>query len=75
MTDPCERIATDGPFMETKEVLAGFSVWKAKDMYEAVEWVMKGPDPMFSPSEVLLDLRKRFLLLKLLLIEPRVETV
>jgi len=47
-----ERTVTDGPFTETKEVLAGFSIWKVKDMSEAVEWVMKGPNPMFSPSEV-----------------------
>jgi hypothetical protein len=36
----------DGPFTETKELVAGFWVWKVKDMAEAVAWAKKCPDPM-----------------------------
>ncbi|AIE83668.1 YciI family protein [Fimbriimonas ginsengisoli] len=50
--DGSKRSVIDGPFTETKELLAGFSIWKVKDMDEAVEWVKKGPNPIFSPSEV-----------------------
>lgn len=34
---------TDGPFADTKEVVAGFSLWEVKSIEEAVEWVKKGP--------------------------------
>ena len=40
----------DGPFAETKELIAGFWLWTVKDMKEAVEWVKQCPDPM--PGEV-----------------------
>lgn len=40
---------TDGPFADTKELVAGFMLWEVKSMEEAVEWVKKGPP---SPSEV-----------------------
>ena len=40
----------DGPFAETKEVVAGFSMWDVKSMEEAVEWAKKGP--MAADSEV-----------------------
>ena len=36
----------DGPFAETKELIAGYWLWKVKDMKEAVEWVKQCPDPM-----------------------------
>jgi len=36
----------DGPFAETKELIAGFWVWTVKDMKEAVDWVRRCPDPM-----------------------------
>jgi hypothetical protein len=36
----------DGPFAETKELIAGFWIWKVKDLQEAIDWVRKCPDPM-----------------------------
>ncbi len=41
-----ERTVTDGPFAETKELIAGFWMWKVKSMEEAVEWVRRCPNPM-----------------------------
>src|SRR3546814_16454157 len=46
------RLVIDGPFAETKEQIAGFWMWKVKDMAEAVEWVKKCPNPMPGPSEI-----------------------
>ena len=39
------RTVTDGPFAETKEVVAGYWVWQVKDMDEAVAWVKRCPQP------------------------------
>lgn len=50
--DGSSRIVMDGPFAETKELIAGFWIWKVKDMDEAVEWVKKCPNPMPGPSEI-----------------------
>jgi hypothetical protein len=36
----------DGPFPETKQIVAGFWIWKVKSMQEALEWVKRCPDPM-----------------------------
>src|SRR5690242_19611011 len=41
-----KRSVIDGPFAETKELVAGYWVWEVKSMDEAVEWVMQCPDPM-----------------------------
>jgi hypothetical protein len=41
-----KRVVTDGPFAETKELLAGFWIWQVKSIEEAVEWVKRCPDPM-----------------------------
>src|SRR5438270_3448878 len=41
-----ERAVTDGPFAETKELLAGFWLWRVKSMDEAIEWVKRCPNPM-----------------------------
>jgi hypothetical protein len=38
-----KRIVTDGPFAETKELIAGFWLWRVKDMDEAVEWLKRAP--------------------------------
>jgi len=38
-----QRIVTDGPFAETKELIAGFWLWTVKSMDEAVEWLKKAP--------------------------------
>ena len=47
-----ERTVIDGPFAETKEVVAGYWLWEVKDMAEAVEWVKRCPNPMLGPSEI-----------------------
>ena len=41
-----ERNVTDGPFAETKELVAGFWLWQVKSMEEAVEWAKRCPNPM-----------------------------
>jgi hypothetical protein len=38
-----QRVVTDGPFAETKELIAGFWIWRVKSMDEAVEWLKKVP--------------------------------
>ena len=40
------RTITDGPFTETKELVAGYWIWQVKSIEEAVEWVRRCPDPM-----------------------------
>ncbi len=50
--DGPQRIVTDGPFTETKEVVAGFWLWNVKDMDEAVAWVKRCPNPMPGPSQI-----------------------
>jgi hypothetical protein len=46
------RKVIDGPFAETKELVAGFWLWEVKDMDEAVAWVKRCPNPMPGPSEI-----------------------
>jgi hypothetical protein len=46
------RTVIDGPFAETKELVAGFWIWEVKDMDEAVAWVKRCPNPMMGPSEI-----------------------
>jgi hypothetical protein len=41
-----KRTVVDGPFAETKELVAGFWLWQVRSMDEAVEWVRRCPDPM-----------------------------
>jgi hypothetical protein len=43
---------TDGPFAETKELVAGFWLWEVKSMEEAVEWVKRCPNPMLTDSDI-----------------------
>jgi hypothetical protein len=50
--DGANRTVIDGPFAETKELLAGFWLWEVKDMAEAVEWVKRCPNPMPGRSEI-----------------------
>ncbi|MBA2676762.1 YciI family protein [Ramlibacter sp.] len=47
-----ERRVTDGPFAETKELVAGFWLWKCASLQEAVDWVKRCPNPMPGDSEV-----------------------
>lgn len=47
-----ERIVTDGPFAETKELVAGYWIWEVKSMEEAIAWVKRCPNPMTDDSDV-----------------------
>jgi hypothetical protein len=47
-----KRTVTDGPFAETKELVAGFWIWQCASLDEAIEWVKKCPNPMLGPSEI-----------------------
>lgn len=47
-----KRTVVDGPFAETKELIAGFWLWKVKSMDEAVEWVKRCPNPYCQDGEV-----------------------
>jgi hypothetical protein len=53
-----KRTVIDGPFPETKELIAGFWLWKVNSMEEAVEWVKRCPNPMNVESDV--DIRPIF---------------
>lgn len=46
------RTVIDGPFAQTRELVAGFWIWKVKDLAEAVEWAKRCPNPMPGPSEL-----------------------
>ena len=46
------RTVIDGPFAETRELVAGYWIGDVKDMDEAVTWVKRCPNPMFGPSEI-----------------------
>jgi hypothetical protein len=50
--DGASRTVIDGPFAETRELVAGFWLWEVKDMAEAVEWVKRCPNPMPGKSEI-----------------------
>jgi len=47
-----KRTVTDGPFAETKELVAGFWLWKCKSLQEAIDWVKRCPNPMPGESEI-----------------------
>lgn len=47
-----DRTVTDGPFPETKELVAGFWLWKVSSMDEAIEWVKRCPNPMMEDSDI-----------------------
>jgi hypothetical protein len=47
-----ERTVVDGPFAQTKELIAGYWLWNVKSMEEAVEWVKRCPNPMPGESEI-----------------------
>jgi hypothetical protein len=46
------RTVIDGPFTETKELVAGFWIWQVRSIEEAVEWVKRCPNPMPGDSEI-----------------------
>ena len=47
-----DRTVVDGPFTETKELIAGFWLWEVRSMEEAIEWVKRCPNPMEGESEI-----------------------
>ncbi|MBP7147230.1 MAG: YciI family protein [Acidobacteria bacterium] len=47
-----KRTVIDGPFSETKELIAGFWLWQVKSMDEAIEWVKRCPNPHADDSEI-----------------------
>jgi len=47
-----KRTVIDGPFAETKELIAGFWLWQVKSKEEAIEWVKRCPNPMPGESEI-----------------------
>jgi hypothetical protein len=53
-----KRTVVDGPFTETKELIAGYWIWQVRSMDEAVEWVKRCPNPMESESDI--DIRPFF---------------
>jgi hypothetical protein len=53
-----QRIVIDGPFAETKELIAGFWLWQVKDMDEAIAWVKRCPNPHNDDGEI--ELRQIF---------------
>jgi hypothetical protein len=54
-----KRIVTDGPFAETKELVAGFWLWQCKSKAEAIEWVKRCPNPM-PGQEAEIEIRQIF---------------
>ena len=51
-----QRTVTDGPFAETKELIAGYWIWQVGSLDEAIEWVKRVPDPM-PGSEAVIEIR------------------
>ena len=47
-----QRTVIDGPFAETKELVAGYWIWEVKSLAEAIEWVKRCPNPMPGDSEI-----------------------
>ena len=56
--DGPQRTVIDGPFAETKELIAGFWIWKVNSLQEAIEWAKKCPNPM--EGESYLEIRQIF---------------
>ncbi len=46
------RTLVDGPFVETKELIAGYWIWQVRSMDEAIEWVRRCPNPMSGDSDI-----------------------
>jgi hypothetical protein len=55
-----QRIVTDGPFAETKELIAGFWIWKVNSMDEAIEWIKRMPSDPDDPSSGEIEIRPVF---------------
>jgi hypothetical protein len=50
--DGAKRAVIDGPFAETKELIAGFWLWQVRSLDEAIEWARRSPNPFRSACEV-----------------------
>ncbi|MDB5613434.1 MAG: YCII-related [Devosia sp.] len=50
--DGASRTIVDGPFAETREMIAGFSIWEVNDMDEAMAWALRAPSPMSGKAEM-----------------------
>ncbi|MDI1252666.1 YciI family protein [Thermomonas sp.] len=50
--DGAQRRMIDGPFTETRELVAGFWLWQVRSLDEAIEWARRCPNPMPGPSEI-----------------------
>ena len=46
------RTVFDGPFAETKELIAGFWIWQCESLAEAIDWVKRCPNPFYEDSEI-----------------------
>jgi len=53
-----KRTVTDGPFTETKELIAGFWLWQVRSLEEAIEWVKRCPNPTGAEAEI--EIRQLF---------------
>lgn len=56
--DGNQRSVIDGPFAETKELIAGYWIWQVASMDEAIEWIKKCPNPM--PESSIVEIRRVF---------------
>ena len=57
---PGNRIVTDGPFAETRELIAGFWIWNVKSLDEAVEWVKRAPFDLEVAGDTEVEIRQVF---------------
>ena len=55
-----DRKVIDGPFAETKELIAGFWIWKCASLQEAIDWVKRCPNPMPGETETEIEIRQVF---------------
>jgi len=55
-----KRTVIDGPFAETKELIAGFWLWKVKSKQEAIDWLKRCPNPTGTDAETELEIRQVF---------------
>jgi hypothetical protein len=71
-SDTAPTVVIDGPFAETKELVAGYWIWNVKSLDEAVEWAKRCPNPM-PGEEGMLEIRPCYALEELSDIAPKAE--
>lgn len=64
-----DRSVTDGPFAETKELIAGYWLWEVDSMQEAIDWVKRCPNPMLEDSDI--DIRPLYEMADFAEIDPQ----